>query len=267
MPDHDDSANKPIFAIPRTDYGSYADLYRLIDLSGYPRIFVDQVDAESDHTYILTCNNGEIAAGWPNAKARIILHDFEWRDRRPADIPGVARYWHMDKAQAERIGYQYVPIGSHPDLAQGPAAFPRYDVAYIGYMPPRREQIASDLRWKMGAKAFISNHLWGDERDEVLRQSRAYLHVHQLDRSPGVPGLRMVVAAAYGLAVMSETVADAGIFDPSMLMQADYAHLVEFVALWTRDTEGHKRLADIGARLRYELCERLTFRKSVEAAL
>lgn len=48
-----------IFARPRWDYNSYTDFYRLIELSGYPLIFFDEIDPDSSNCYVMTILNGE----------------------------------------------------------------------------------------------------------------------------------------------------------------------------------------------------------------
>lgn len=66
-----------LFARPRHDYGSYADFYRLIELSGYPLVYFDEIDTASDNCYIMTMINGENHAPerWQGARARLILWD------------------------------------------------------------------------------------------------------------------------------------------------------------------------------------------------
>lgn len=253
----------PIFVRTRHLYDSYSDLFRLVELSGFPTCYVDEIDASDPaRCYILPTRNGESQAGWPGAQARIIHFNLEWDAYPPLD--GVAESWAADKWFAESIGARYVPIGSHPGLrlTDNQPATPLYDVAYLGYMIPRREQISTDLRLQ-GVKASPI-HAWGDERDAVLNASRAYLHVHQHADKPGVPPLRMVVAAAYSLPVITETCADAGIF--TSIYSLKYGEIAENVAYWMNNANG-KVFADTGARFHEQLCHDLTFRKSIEAAL
>ena len=258
-----------IFALPRYDYRSYTDLYTLIDLSDFETTLVDQMDPDSDNTYIIPVLNGEVT-GWEGARAKIVVLDLEWRREPNAPIPGVTEFWTADRWHAQVCQCRYVPLGSHPNLRQaGQAAGECYDTAFIGYVVgiQRREQVRQQMI-EQGVK--VSPHgAWDDERHRVLSNSKSYLHVHQLAHAPGVPPLRMVVAAAYHLPVISEKVADAGIF-ADCLLQADYGTLAHTVAAWTRadgDPERAKVLADTGERLHDLLCHRLTFRKSIEAAL
>lgn len=251
-----------LFAIPRTVYGSYSDHYRLIELAGYGKVYIDEIDPDSTNTYIMTVSNSENANGWQSPRARIILWDLEWRFDAPVSIPGLSEYWHMDAWTARRIGARYVPVGGDSRLYEDAPAHGLYNVAYLGYMIPRRQQV---LTWLQGYGLQVSpTSAWGPERATVLRNSIAYLHVHQWDHAPGVPALRMVVAAAYKLPVVTETFADEGIFRGTTL-QSDYWNLGAFANLWTRNPSDH--LDVHGEALHDLLCERYTFRKGIEAAL
>lgn len=255
-----------IFALPRTHYGSYADLYALIALSGYPTCFIDEIDAQSDNTYLVTILNGEVT-GWPGARARIILLDLEWRTGPQPPIDGVAEVWTGDRWHAQVCNARYVPLGSHPDLKPNvyASAEPHYDAAFLGYVVPRREAVLSRLR-RMGVH-LPPTSAWEDTRHRVLSASRTYLHIHQLDHAPGVPPLRMVVAAAYSLPVISESVADRGIFTEGYLMTADHGYLADLTRLWACGAAEQARLRDYGHALHQLLCHDLTFRKSIDAAL
>lgn len=253
-----------LFARPRHDYASYQDLYRLIDLSGFPSVYIDEIDTASDNTYILTILNGEVPAdGYPASRAKLVLFDLEYH-LDGIHLPGV-EVWAADKWYAEQIGAKYVPMGSHAGLADN-VAFPEpsscYDVAFIGYINGihRREVIRQQLI-ERGVRVSPTG-AWGEARHRVLANSRAYLHVHQHDHVPTIAPLRMVVAAAYSLPVISETVADAGMF-AHLMFRFDYTALVQGVAT----TIDFATLADAGSNLYYILCDKLTFRKSIEAAL
>src|SRR4051812_7712427 len=100
---------EPIFAHPRWDYQSYADYKKLIDLSGFKSCYMDEMDLESDNTYIFSTPDTHWMGGWPDAKCRIIYYCFEWYlDCDYSSIPNVET-WTTDKSWAERIGAKYVP--------------------------------------------------------------------------------------------------------------------------------------------------------------
>lgn len=251
-----------VFALPRTEYGSYSDLYQLIALNEYSIVYVDEIDPSSDDCYIIVVNNGEVANGWRGATARIILYDFEWRPDGMTPIPGVSEVWHMDRHTALNCGVRYVPLGgdarlkprfeSHNDWTLD------YDTAYLGYMTYRRQHIHAQLLAREMRMPHTS--AWGSERHAVLRRSKSYLHVHQLDNVPGVPALRLVVAAAYRMPVISEAFADAGIFE-DMTMEADYNGLADAAHLWTHQ---YSNIQAYGDALHDLLCEEYTFKRCIE---
>lgn len=246
-------------------YDSYSDYWKLVELSGYPTCYADEMDVDDGtKTYILPTRNGEWGEGWPQAKARLIHHHMEWDAYPP--MPGITEVWHSDKWFAEQIGARYVPLGSHVDLKPNADSFldAHYDVAYLGYFIPRRDQIRHDLE-VLGVKCSPI-HAWGEERHKVLSNSTAYLHVHQHADKPGVPALRMVVAAAYSLPVISERCANRGIFE-GCVPHAVFDALASYTQIWLNDPEHQRGLANSAADLHERLCRDYTFRMSIEAAV
>ena len=254
----------PIFVRTRHTYESYADLWRLVELAGFPVCYADELDPASDDTYIVIVRNGENEAGWPGARARIIHFHLEPHVEYDA-WPGVAETWAADAWHAEKIGARYVPMGSDARLKDGPdTRHAEYDVAYLGYMIPRRSDVLSGLAQR-GARVSPTS-AWGDERHKVLTHSTAYLHVHQVAEAPAIPPLRMVVAAAYSLPVITERPARTGIFGCAQLLMSDHAHLAEFAWMWAVKERG-AFLQAFGDGLHRMLCDELSFRRSVEVAL
>jgi hypothetical protein len=256
---------EPTFALTRHFYESYRDFYRLIELSGYPTCYVDEIQADDPtRCYIFMMQCGETEQGWPGAKARIIQWMLEWFDY--STIPGVAERWSGDQWHADRVGARYVPVGSDVRLADGPDAkfAHEYDVALLAYMIPRRTDILSGLAQR-GVKVSPTS-AWGNDRHLILKRSTTYLHVHQWDDKPAIPALRMVVAAAYSLPVICETPAQRGIFDFGHMLTSDHAHIAEFVYMWSVKERG-AFLQSFGDGLHRLLCHDLTFRRSVEVAL
>lgn len=252
-------------------YDSYQDFWKLVELSGFPVINVDQLDPQDGRTYIVTPLNGQWQAGWHNPRSKIIHWQLEWHLEQYPHTPvaGVSEVWCSDAWQARNINAKYVPMGSHPLLK--PTEYPPcdectkiYDVAYMGYIVPRRQQIITELD-NLGVSRTATG-AWGEDRHVYLAHSRAYLHVHQHAHILGVPALRMVVAAAYKLPVISERVEDCGIFSQSYMLTSDYAHLSKFVR-YRMDDPHQNKLADFGIALHSLLCWQYPFRKSVEDAL
>lgn len=270
--------NDIIFARARDHYGSYSDLYRLIELSGYPLIFIDEIDAESDNCYIFSTpsthwHDGLERVGWPGATARIIYLNLEWyTDVDYSIVPGLSEVWTGDRYWAETYHQRYVPMGGHAGLRPDEPIEDGviYDVAWLAYESYRRMH----ARAQMTAYALsIAPNGWGSERHKILSHARCMVHVHQLhtnnDDPIGTPiatvcPLRWVLAAAYSLPMVTETLADCGIFSSSFRLMADMDYLPQFLGTWLEPVNANL-LRDFGHALNRLLCEQYTFRKSVEA--
>lgn len=246
-------------------YRSYVDLFRLVEMAGYPLIPISQINPDSDNTYIFTPANAETINGWPNAKAQIILWQLEWMLTDEHNTPpGVARVWASDAWFAKDKGYEYVPVGSDIGLNSVGSNFPLrnvFDVSLLSYQTSRRQVITHQLMDKGLVLAPISG-LEGIRRSLTLVQSRAMVHVHQHDNVPGVAPLRWALAAAHGLPMITETVRDYGIFDYRYMMQSRYDTLADFVKNVVRDEQ---IMQDYGLSLQRLLCEEYSFKKVVEA--
>jgi hypothetical protein len=225
------------FVKTRTVYDSYTDFFKLAELSGYPVIYCDEIDTDSDNVYIFTPLNGENNHGWgENPRCTIVLWDLEWRLKESdyawteSDLtipPGVSRVWASDKWYAERIGAQYVPLGSHPGLAGDAPVTQAHDVAPLAYRSGRRSHTIDRL---MERGLSIAPNAWGEERDSLLKGATTVLHIHQHDRIKTVAPLRFAIAAAWHKPLISEDVHDRGIFGTSVLY-ADYSSLVGYTEL------------------------------------
>lgn len=263
-----------IFALDPQMPQSYTDLLNMIAFNGYKTVTFGDIDPQADNCYIMPISNGNNAAGWQNPKARIILWDMEWRPDEYPYIPG-CEYWHMDKATADKYGVKYVPVGGDWRLGRRmlfqEEKRQAYDVAYYGYIVGvhRRELIANQLRnasisttpvglWDVDDSGQVTN-----ARNAALSHSKVYLHVHQRDDSPGVPGLRMVVAAAYKLPVVMEVCANDGIFTGYMV-ESDHGRIVQTVRAALQD---HETMRELGDALYDLLCVHYSFKRAVEAAV
>lgn len=261
-----------LFARPDYHYDSYLDLYRLIELSGFRLIRFSEIDPASDNCYIMTMVNGENQHGWEAPRARIILWDLEWRDKRPA-IPGVSDIWASDAWYAQMHRMTYVPMGSHPGLAdwtEMPDEFERggylryvYDAAYLAYMIPRREALWTQLNARR--VRLSPRSAWNGERSFVLRKSKLYLHVHQHDAFPCIPSLRLVMAAAYHLPFKTEACHDYGHWQ-DVVMHTPYDGIVPSLIDDIDDRCAGQREA-FGNALHYAACHDWTFRRAVESAV
>lgn len=248
-------------------YASYNDYFKLVEWAGYPIIYVDQLDPQSDNTYIVTPLNDEWMTGWKQPKARIIHWEFEWRwDERAnwKEPEGVARVWHIDKWFADQFGFEYVPVGSDERLNEIGSLYPHekiYDVAIMSYQTNRRQAMTIQLK-NEGLRLSPVNNLWGRNRSDALLRSYCMVHTHQNDNAPGIASLRWAIAAAHKLPMISETVYDRGIFGYSSMVQSDFEHLARFTTNMLRDK---MHLNDYGLALHDLLCVEKNFRRLVDA--
>lgn len=263
---------KTIFVRTRHHYVPYDDLFRLAELSGYPIIYVDEMQAHDapDVTFIISPVNGE----WNTrpkgyTQGRVILYMLEWNTDGSHNAPACAdEIWCGDKWHSEVHGYRYVPLGSHPGLNEA-WQYPApegdgklYDVAFMGYTAPSRRAKLLQEMFTLGLR--IAPNAWGRERSELLIRSNLMLFIHQFDNMPTIPPLRMCIAAAHKIPVISETVRDKGMFD-GYLSIAPYDMLVTNVRLVVHNIPKAFHLT--GESLYHLLCEDYTFRRSIESNL
>jgi hypothetical protein len=257
--------NNIIFARPRTWYDSYQDMYALIELSGYPLIYFDEIDPTSDNTYIHTVVNGENQDGYTAPRARMILFDIEWRlEGDYPRLPGFTEVWgadpwYVDQLRERGVNARFVPVGSHAGLNPEPDGRreKRYDYAMLMYFTYRRQCVRDRL---LEGGVTISPNAWRNERHEILLSSRAMLNVHQHDNVRTVAPTRWALVAAYKLPMISETI------DRELWygMYYDYADLIEAGHNWRgRDND----LAAVGDCLYQQMCVDRTFRKCIEEAV
>lgn len=249
-------------------YQNYDDFFRLAELSGYPIIPLSELNpADDSKTYILTPYNGDWQTGFPDARARIIHWDLEWRHKADyPHIPGVAETWASDAWYAMQNGTRYVTLGSHPDLPLRPLPeppyAPEYDVAFMAYLNPRRALIASQLQ-ALGLK--IAPNGWGDARHETLIRARTMVHVHQWEQFKCIAPQRWAIAAAYKLPIISEECSAFDTAHPTFAI-APYNELAEAGHRVTQ--RGYEdTLHYFAERLYQHLCVDRPFRYNVEAAV
>lgn len=255
--------SKVIFARPRHNYASYADLYRLIEVSGYPLIHFDEIDPQSDNTYIMTVLNGENMYGWQQPRARLILYDLEWH-LDGVNVPGVREVWAADRWYAGQIGAHYVPLGSDDRLRlDEPVADGKvYDVATLWYVTHRRGVILTKMR-ESGLRIAPVSDLHGLERHRVLSQSLMMVHVHQHDGIGTIAPQRFALAAAYKLPLLTEGLADAGVLFTSVV-QAD-GFDIPTAAMFLADPQSATSLHQWAEILHQTLCIDYNFSKTIEA--
>lgn len=244
-----------VFARPRHDYMSYTDLWTLISLSGFPLIYIDEIDPQDDeHIYIYS--TPDVAHEWRGARAKIIFWLLEWYGDY-WQRPGVSETWVSNRTFAEKVGARFVPMGSHPDLGNGNRLDPVYDIAHMSYADIHRRRLLINQLQDMGLQ--IAPNGWGETRDNVLRHSKVMLHIHQHNDYPAIAPLRASLAAAYKLPLIAENGWSIEPYDAATM--GKYDHLPAVIVRALHDSG----LTDAGARLHEKLCHELQFDKVVRA--
>jgi len=189
-----------VFARPRHEYESYADFWTLVQVSGYPLIFIDEIDPlRADCVYIYS--TPDASHEWAGAKAKIIYWLIEWYGDY-VQKPGIAETWVSNATFAQRLGARFVPLGSHEMLGSMQQLESIYDVAHMSYADIYRRRLLLDQLIAAGGK--VAPNGWGQARDSILRSSKVMLHIHQFAEYPALAPLRAAIAAAYGLPLITE---------------------------------------------------------------
>ena len=230
-------------------YDSYCDYLRLVELSGFAMCGQDEIDRESDDTYVFYIHNGNAAEIIkPPHRCRYILHQLErplsgFTGYAPAGYNAV---WVSDRWVADQLRgdgrVRFVPVGGHKQLGGEPRGI-KWDITHQSYVYGRRSRIIHDLTI---AGYKIGHACWGAERDEQLASSRIGLCTHQ-DSLPVVEPLRMTLFSCWRLPLVAEPSKCAWPYRTYGMDEINDAH----------DGETNYRL----------LTEDLTFRKCVERAL
>lgn len=257
------------FARTRHEYPSYSDFWRLVELSGFELVYVDEIDVSQTAVYIFTPMNGEVFALLDKIRdqprrAKLIWWFLERLDSTPmledgsfARLrPQVDEVWVSDRWEAsQHSDFRYVCLASHPGIGSDPQQA-QYDYTHQSYVHGRREAVFNDLRRRTLREG---PNAWGAERDRVLRSSKLMLHVHQYPLALYTP-LRFALAAAYALPLVSESLLDAFPLT-GLIEEAAYGDLVSRVIAVGSNP------SDRGTRLFQALCVDRTFRSEVELAL
>jgi len=258
-----------VFVRTRHVYDSYQDLWRLVELSGIETCYVDELRFDRDVLYVCATINGEIRPHIVNERKRcgagVRARTAAWALERPdapsappweAEVTDLLRFfdivWVSDQTlQALDPRTRFVPFGSHAGLGSSSKREMAYDVAFMGYMIPRRDSIAAQLR-AHGLR--VAPNGWGAERDTILRSTRLMLNVHQHERPmPVGEPLRFALAAAYQLPLVSELVErPAPLTNGYDVLLRTYDELVSAVRVVLSDATECSRL---GGNLHGTLCQ------------
>jgi hypothetical protein len=198
------------------------DYWSLVELSGYPVVWLDEMDLSEDVTYIVSPMNGEFEPFMEHYKDRV-SKVMLWNLERPGDdgIQGYSngnyRYIEAglldgvivsDRQLARDTGFKYVPLGSHHKLGTpGDLAYrlDGYDLIHLCCYSVRRSYLfkTPEEPKDVISGLYVASNGWGYERHLSLINSRFMLNIHQ-DQYPYMEPLRFSLAAAYGLPILTE---------------------------------------------------------------
>lgn len=290
------------FARTRHVYDSYTDFWRLVELSGFPTIYVDEIDI-SQPGIIITLPMNEDYREHINNQHRedrpVNAHLILWNIERPSGSTGSvgnyaadARYllcglWSNGKTTKRRAnGEEVKAYGRFIDevwvsdrrLADETKHATRF--VTLGSHPElgvidetRKEFSFCHLSYKVGRRQAIYEHFasdevgpncWGQQRHEMLKRCRFALNVHQ-DNHPFQEPLRFALFAAYGLPIVSETIFDSYPWSDEFMVYSDYDHLVSKMKQIL--AEPYEKYREMGLRARDRMCNEFGFRKMVEQAI
>ena len=271
-----------IFAKTRWSYDSYTDFWKLVDLSGFPTCFVDQMDLYNpDNVYITTPVNGELRPFIDERKDRKATL-FHWNLERPGDdtvqnfVNGNAEFVEAGYADAVIVSddtlaamhpcFKYVTLGSHESLGNVAFATEKlYDFIHLSCYSNRRSFMFSNpskLKTRLWAYSVAPNG-WGIERHNNMIHSRFMLCIHQ-DAHKFIEPLRFSLAAAYALPLISEEVYEE---------QYPYVNFGKFFSLADMSIGIQTMLEDydtwwnIGIKFRESMTGPFSFRKCIESVI
>lgn len=270
---------EPIFVKTRTHYylcgdsecekthpAGYTDLWNLVDVSGFKTVYPEEIEWDSDNTYILSPLNGEFPNPLPERKCKVIWLNIErpsWHNTHKFDRPDFNEIWVCDRRWAEETGVRYFLMGS--DARLGYQLSEEYNYITNTYDVPRRTAIWSQLEEFTRAPSG-----WKD-RDDNLAKSSVIIVPQQDDPPHCIIPLRFTVAAAFMLPMIFEGETDMYPFvDKEHFFHAKYENIVEIAKDVIADTTvtGDSTHRDrIARNLHKLLCVDTNFRKSVEAML
>ncbi|MHC4618404.1 MAG: hypothetical protein ACYTEQ_11705 [Planctomycetota bacterium] len=280
------------FVKTRHHYDSYIDFWRLVELSGFPTIYTDEVDVSKPGVFIVSPMNGEWRPhiGAQKDKPRN-AHLILWNLERPSGAGSVGQYaedcralldgykrgdndnwvfadegryldeiWVSDRRLAQETNHatRFVILGSDEGLGQSPEE-KIYDFCHISYENNRRQTI-----FKNFPRETIGPNCWPPERDKVLQQSKFGLALHQ-DNFPFQEPLRMAIFAAYKLPVICEGLYDAFPWSPEFCVLTGYNQMVQTIkAAIVADYAPYQAMANRAWQL---MCKKHRFRDMVIQAV
>ena len=278
------SGDGPIFVRSTENYPSYADFWRLVELSGFQTVRANEADLGNpgacyvwvemdpgslEHLIRLERTRSSRVVWWylerPDANPRPGIPPEEmFRQAVGEVLSWVDQVWVSDRG-LQRIEPEtcFAVLGSHPGLAE-PAESGRplesWDATHVGQRTPRRIAAIERLR-NLGYS--VAEPSYGPERARMLSGSRALVGIDRVEGLHVGAPLRWALAAAHRLAIVNEEVPDPSPLVPGKsIVLAPYDELPEAVAGCLARDPGA-----MGEAAWRKLCLEWTFRKGVLEAL
>lgn len=267
-----------IFCRTRHVYESYLDFFKLAELGGFEIIYSDEIDITKEAVYILSPWNGDIEEFLKNevgSRKQRNAHIILWNLERPSGSEGallhynrrqwdlihnrwVDEIWVSDRRLSEESGLRFVILGSDEGLGS-PGEKKTYNFCHMSYVVYRRGLIYNKFN-----QDHIGPNCWPPERDEVLRQSKFALNVHQ-DEHPFQEPLRLALFAAYGLPIVTERIIDSYPWTQETIVYSNYADIARKLnEILLEDYEPYK---EMGLRAREMMTQNFRFKDTVENAV
>jgi len=276
----------PIFVRSAKTYPTYSDFWRLVELSGFKTVGAGEADFQKAQVYIWSTLDHEFMEtmdSFPKQarQAKLIFWNLERPDgsyRGRMDIrelfwKGTGELlswadavWVSDKGLATLDDRNvFAVLGGHPGLRQQAPLPAAQAIVHLGQRTPRRQAVLAKLReWGLA----IAEPSWGDERERALASSQLLLSVDRVFGIHFSSPLRYVLAAAYGLPIMSEEIENPyPLVAGKTVLMAPYEKLDLATAAVLKMEMAAAYLLEVGEACRKLLCEEWTFRKGVMEAL
>lgn len=268
-----------VFVKPPTEYPSYRDFWRLVELCGFPTASAGEAHLDSQGILIFPCMEGQFLSrlmAHPKPRpARVVWWylerpDVNYRPDRALEafvfgndeaLAWVDEIWVSDGYlhQADRRT-RLIPFGSHPALAeQARSNSPDVDVVHIGQRTPRRDKVLSELE-RRGLRVIDAG--WGPGRADAIARARLAVNIERVEGLHFLAPLRLAVFGAYGVPILTETVATLKPFESMDVFEAKYESLADVAEALVQP-----RLRDVleaaGASVRRAYAERYPFCETV----
>ena len=277
-----------IFVKTRYHYQSYTDFWYIVGLSGYPTCYVDEMDLHDyKKVYIGTPMNGEwrpyLESSRKDRQSSVImwnlerpggsgtLHDYISSNQALIDDGYLNAVIVSDMKLAAYSGFHYMPLGIHPRLGTpGGIEDKVHDLIHLSCYSFRRSFLFNNN--PIDPKLYVNNlsvagNSWGEDRNNKLRHSRFMLNIHQ-DEFEYLEPLRLTLAAAYGLPILSEPLGNVFPYDCSRFsLHCDKSSRLLTKAEEIIRSDEYEKWYRGGLDLREHMIQYYTFRGCLEAFL